>query len=49
MGTRHCIIHERAGYELPGVRVIEALFQESLADPLSHGAMGLTVNDERIQ
>ena len=48
VGARHGIIHERAGKHLARAGVIEAMFEQRLADALGDAAMGLPVDDQRI-
>ena len=48
IGARHRVIHERARQELPVAGVVEALLQKRLADALRHAAMGLAVDDHRV-
>ena len=47
-GSRHCIIHERPREELAALGVVEALLEQRLAGALGDPAMGLTMQDERV-
>jgi hypothetical protein len=46
--SRHGVIHERSGQRLAGRRLDKALFPQRLADALRDAAMGLAVDDQRI-
>ena len=47
MRARHAVVHQRAGERLAGI-VDHELLPQRLADALHDGAMGLAVDDERI-
>ena len=48
VGPRQAVIHERAGQQLAGLRVIDELLHRRLAEALGDGAGRLSVDDERI-
>ena len=48
VGARHRVVHERAGQHLAARRVVVAVLQQRLADALHDAAMGLAVQDQRV-
>ncbi len=48
VGTWHAIVHESPRQELGAVRIVDAVFEQGLADALSRTAMDLTFDDHRI-
>ena len=47
-GTGHCVIHERAGEQLPVFFIVAALFQQGLPDRLCRATVNLAFDDHRI-
>jgi hypothetical protein len=43
IGTRHRVIHQRAGQQLPGARLVDAMLPQRLADTLRDAAVTLAV------
>ena len=48
VGARQRVVHERAGDELTGLRVIDDAFQHRLADALADAAMDLAFEQQRV-
>ncbi len=48
VGARHGVVHERAGQHLAVGRIVEAMLDQRLADPLGDAAVGLAVDDQRV-
>ena len=48
IGPRHRVIHEARRQQLPGLRLVIAVFEQRLADTLGDSALRLTVQDQRI-
>src|SRR5207245_10827861 len=48
IGARYCVIHERAGNELAGTRIIDRVFEEGLADALGDRAVHPGRGDHRV-
>ena len=48
VGTRHRIVHERAGDELTGIGIEMDILHQDLADALRHAAGDLAVDQERV-
>src|SRR5664280_2476925 len=48
MRAWHAVVHERAGERLAGIGIDHALLPQRLPDALRDGAVGLAVDDERI-
>ena len=49
VGPRHRVILERAGQQLPALRVVDQVFHQHLAEPLDDAAMDLPLAQERVQ
>ena len=48
VGTRHGVVHEAAGQQLARVAVVDAVFQQCLADALGQTAMNLALDDHGV-
>ena len=48
VGARQRVVHEAAGQQLAGLRVVDAVLDQRLADALREPAMDLALDDHRI-
>ena len=48
VGPRHRVIHEARRQKLPTLRLVIAVLEQRLANPLGNSAVRLTVQDQRI-
>ena len=49
VGARHRVIVVGAGQQLPGLLVVDAAFEQCLADALGEAAMDLALDDHRVE
>ena len=48
VGARQRVIQQRAGQQLTGVAIVDAILAQCLAEPVGNAAMDLAMHDQRI-